>query len=361
MEQQKKDFYEVLGVERTCSMEDLKKAYKKLAFETHPDRNNGDPVAEAKFKAVGEAYGVLSNPDRRRAYDVTGMDGVSGNAQHPNGPGFDPMEMFRNSFFRNFQQQHGPMGGGFQTVMSGVVGVLDLTLQEVLQGGEKSINVRFETECKGCGGTTVDMNAKPEGVCGNCNGTGAMRQQTPHGFLLTPCEHCKSMGNVYPSCKTCNGAGTATVDTTTNIKFPEGLRPGVTIHVNVQGAQVPVAVTVAVPAGVELGPQGRVTQDLPVDYPLLVTGGFATVTLLDGSKRRIKLPAAFAGRTVRLAGQGLPTAPRRPERGDLYFSVKVKMPSQAVLDSQEHKELIDKLQKMYNPDSSDEKPATEQQ
>lgn len=337
------NYYEILGVAPTATAEEIKKAYRKRSFETHPDRNEGNPAAADEFKSVAAAYACLSNPERRRVYDMPGND-------------------FTETFFQKFASQFGasPEFHGFGQVMFGApVGVLRLTLQDLLHGGEKPVNAAFEVACSDCGNSGVDINAKPEGACGSCQGQGSRDFSSPRqGTVKIMCADCHGAGQKYPTCKVCNGSGTKLFSTTENIKFPSGLRPDTVIQVAIKGHHVPIAVHCHIPEGIELGPQGRVTQELFVDYPILVDGGSVEVALLDGSKRRIKLPAAFNGKVIRLQGQGLPISPKRTERGDLFLSVRVKMPSQQLLGSAEHKELIGQLKQLYERGVMEEKVET---
>src|SRR5437867_5060201 len=236
----KQDFYVVLGVQRDASEADIKKAYRRLAMECHPDRNNGDKSAEEKFKLVSEAYEVLRDPEKRAAYDRYGMAGV-GRGQGGGGGGFSSMHFDLSEALMVFMRDFGIAGGGgggFESLFGGgqrrdrrrghdiKVG-LKLTLAEVATGTTKTVRIKSLESCPECAGTGAKAGSQPV-RCGTCGGTGEVRRQAQSLFgqflAVSPCPTCAGEGTVVASpCHRCGGDGRVKGEKTIQIDVPAGV------------------------------------------------------------------------------------------------------------------------------------------
>jgi len=342
-----RDYYEILGVSRNADADEIKKAYRKLAFEYHPDRNNGSKEAEEKFKEATEAYEVLRDPDKRAAYDRYGHAGVKGGAA--GGPGFggfdfaDALEVFMRDFggFSGFGDIFGERSrrgrGGVRKGADMQVRV-ELDLAEVASGARKSIRVAVLNPCKACGGTGGEGGAAPVS-CGTCGGTGEVRrvQRSFLGQVVTvsPCPTCGGEGlQVEHPCKSCGGETLERGEKTIQVEIPPGVSTGDYITVRGQGN-----------AGVRGGPRGdilvviEVEEDprfvreganliyrLPITYTQAVLGAEVDVPMVTGTVR-VKIPPGTQSRkTLRLRERGLPHL-HGGGRGDLLVQVVVWIPS----------------------------------
>ncbi len=356
-----RDYYEVLGLARGASDDDLKKAYRKVAMQHHPDRNPGDASAEAKFKEATEAYEVLRDPQKRARYDQFGHAGVGGPAGGGAGGfegGWDLADALR-SFMRDFG---GDGSGGFEDLFGGgrsrsgpargddLQVRLPLTLEEVASGIEKKIRVKHLKRCGTCDG----RGGKGEGVCSQCQGRGQVRrvQQTIFGQFVnvSACPKCDGEGStVTEPCRACGGDGRVSETETVSVKVPAGVASGNYIPLRGLGD-----------AGRRGGPPGdlivhieekphdvfeRHQEDLhvvlPVSFPTLALGGKVEVPLLGGGTHMLEVSAGTAsGHTARVRGKGL--AGLRGGRGDLHVHLRVWVPGK--LASAERK-LLEELRR----------------
>ncbi len=345
----KRDYYEVLGVARGASEDEIKKAYRKVAMQYHPDRNPGDKEAEAKFKEATEAYEVLRDAQKRARYDQFGHAGVGGAAGGPGGmgdfSGFDLADALR-AFMRDF----GGGEGGFEDLFGGG-GVrggargsgrgddlqvrLPLTLEEIAEGVEKKIRVKHLKRCATCDG----RGGKGERTCTQCHGRGQVRrvQQTMFGQFVnvTTCPRCHGEGSIVSeTCRTCGGDGRVSETETVSVKVPAGVASGNYIPLRGLGD-----------AGLRGGPAGdlivlieekshdvfeRHSDDLllemPVGFPTLALGGKIEVPLLGGAVHTIDVSSGTAsGHVARIRGKGLPGL--RGGRGDLLVRLRVWVPT----------------------------------
>lgn len=348
----KRDFYDVLGVARGASEDEIKKAYRKVAMQYHPDRNPGDKDAEAKFKEATEAYEVLRDTNKRARYDQFGHAGVGGAAGGPPGgghdfSGFDLADALR-AFMRDFG---GDGGGGLEDLFGGAAGGargargpsrgddlqvrLPLTLEEIAEGVEKKIRVKHLKRCGTCDG----KGGKGEKSCTQCQGRGQVRrvQQTMFGQFVnvSACPRCEGEGStVSEPCRTCGGDGRVSETETVSVKVPAGVANGNYIPLRGLGD-----------AGRRGGPAGDLVVlieekehdvferhgddlviEMPVSFPALALGGKIDVPMLGGTTHVVDLPAGTAsGHVTRVRGKGL--AGLRGGRGDLLVRWRVWVPS----------------------------------
>ena len=363
----KRDFYEVLGVEKGASTEDIKKAYRKAAMKYHPDRNPGDKTAEEKFKEIGEAYEVLSDDDKRARYDQFGHAGVDPNF-NPNAGGFggggfgDFGDIFGDIFGSAFG---GGFGGGSRSTQNAprrgenVAIRLELTFEEAAFGCEKEVSALRIENCGSCNGTgSADGTVE---TCSNCRGTGQVR--TTQNFMgmqmqsTSPCPRCGGKGKVIKTpCNTCKGKGKVRRTQKIKVKVPAGVDEGQSVRVRGEGC-----------VGSNGGPNGDLlveilirehpifTRDgvdvlceVPISFTQAALGAEIQVPTLDG-KVSFDIPEGTqTGTTFTLPGKGIPYVGSSRRRGDELFTVVVETPTKL---TKEQKELLRQLD-----DSIDETP-----
>ena len=358
----KRDYYEVLGVGKNATPEELKKAYRKLALQYHPDRNPGDKEAEEKFKEAAEAYDVLSNPDKKARYDQFGMAGMDG--QYGQGG----MDM--NDIFSQFGSIFGDLfGGGFRSGFSGFGGgggrrvmhgsnlriKVKLTLEEIDRGCEKKIKVSKYVPCKTCGGTGAKNNDYE--TCQHCHGAGVVTEvkRTILGQMQTQsvCPHCGGEGRIIKNkCTDCHGEGIVKSDEIITINIPAGVADGMQLAMQGQGNAAPHG---GIPGDliILVEEQEHDTferQDANLYYNAFITfseaalGGTVEIPTLNG-KVKIKIEAGTpSGRVVRLRGKGLPVL-NGYGRGDLLVCLNVWVPKTL---SKEERKSLEELQRHDN-------------
>ena len=335
----KKDYYEVLEVAKGASSEEIKKSYRHLAMKYHPDRNAGNPEAEAKFKEVNEAYEVLKDEQKRAAYDRYG------HAAFEQGSGANPFDFnfggaggFADIFSEVFSDF---MGGGRtrRSASSARDGEdlrydLQISLEEAYSGIEKEISFNTSKTCETCHGFgTKDGKEAP--VCPDCKGTGRVRQQ--HGFMImeTVCPKCKGTGHkVVDTCPDCHGQGLVADKKELKVKIPAGIDDGTRIRIAGEGA-----------AGIRGGKQGdlyvfvgvkghklyqRQGSDLYARVPISVAcatlGGTIEIPSVDGRKLELKIPAGTQnGHRLKIKNEGMPRL-RSTQKGDLWVEIYVEIP-----------------------------------
>jgi len=351
----KRDYYEILGCARDASDATIKSAYRKLALKYHPDRNPGDPAAEEQFKAAAEAYAIISDPEKRAAYDRFGHAGVSG----AGAGGFDPNAFagFEDIFgslgdlfgFGGRRQRGGPQRG------SDLRYDLEISFEESFTGTETSIQIPREETCETCSGSGAAAGSAPE-VCMQCKGSGQLRFQ--QGFLTVarPCSTCRGTGKVISKpCQACRGAGRVGRERKITAKIPAGIATGQRLRIYGEGEH-----------GTAGGPPGDLyvvvhVQDhdvfhredddlychLNVSFPTLAMGGTVAVPTLTGDDQ-IKIPAGTqAGARFKLRGKGMPNVSGRGQ-GDLYAVTRVSIPKKL---TKEQKHLLEELAKTMPPDT----------
>ena len=329
------DFYELLGVDRQVSEGDLKKAYRKMAMQYHPDRNQDNPEAEAKFKEISVAYDVLSDAEKRDAYDRYG------HAAFQNSGGAGGFEGgFGSSFADVFDDLFGEfMGGGRQQRGGNNRGSdlrynMDITLEEAFNGKAAKITIPTTSMCDGCEGTGAEAGSQPS-TCAACQGHGKVRAQSGFFTIERTCPNCGGVGRVISNpCKSCSGAGRVEKDKTLSVNIPKGVEDGTRIRLSGEGE-----------AGLRGGPAGdlyiflalqpheffqREAANIYCREPITMTtaalGGDIDVPTLDGGRVAVSLPEGTqTGRQFRLRGKGMPHMRGRGQ-GDMYVQTMVETP-----------------------------------
>ena len=362
----KRDFYDVLGVAKNASDDDIKKAYRKLAMKYHPDRNQGDDTdakkAEEKFKEVKEAYEMLSDSQKRAAYDQYGHAGVDPNAGggFRGGPGAEGFGGFAEAFGDIFGDIFnggggGRRGGGGQQVYRGsdLSYAMEITLEEAAHGKDAQIRIPSWDACDTCHGTGAKPGTSAK-TCTTCNGAGTVHMRQGFFSIQQTCPHCHGTGKVIPDpCTACNGAGKIKRQKTLEVKIPAGINEGMRIRSAGNGEP-----------GTNGGPPGdlyieirikeheifeRDGDDLhctvPVSFTTVALGGSIEVPTLSG-KAEIELPEGTQhGKTFRLRGKGIKGL-RSSYPGDLYAHVSVETPVKLTEHQRKLlKELDDSLKK----------------
>ncbi|MDI9333445.1 MAG: molecular chaperone DnaJ [Cytophagales bacterium] len=331
----KRDFYQILGVPKNASDEDIKKSYRKLAMKYHPDRNQGDASAEGKFKEAKEAYEMLSDPDKRAAYDQYGHAGVDPNrGGMGGGAGFGGFsEAFGDIFGDVFGQRSG-RGGGQQVYRGNDLSyAMEITLEEAAAGKDAQIRIPSWDECSTCHGSGAKPGTKPI-TCTTCHGQGQVQMRQGFFSVQQTCPQCRGTGKIIPDpCVSCHGVGKVKNTKTLEVKVPAGIDDGMRIRSTGNGEP-----------GTNGGPSGdlyieirvkkheifeREGDDLHCEVPVSMTtaalGGEIEVPTLAG-KASIDIPDGTQhGKTFRLKGKGIKGL-RGSYPGDLYCHVQVETP-----------------------------------
>ena len=349
MPEQKRDYYEVLGVSKGTSDDEIKKAYRKLAKKYHPDMNPGDKEAEAKFKEVNEAYSILSDSEKRARYDQFGHAGVDPNygAGGPGGGfgGFDMGDIDLGDIFGSFfGGGFGGFGGSTSSRRNGpqkgesLRASLTISFEEAAFGCEKEINLNRTEECEACHGSGAEPGTTAE-TCPDCRGTGVVRvQQRTGGFAFSstaPCSRCRGTGKIiHTPCKACGGSGSVKKTKRVTVSIPAGIDDGQAISLRGQGnagKNGGPAGDLIVAVHVKPHPQFHrdgttVLYEQPVTFYQAVMGAELEIPTIDG-KVKYNLPAGTqTGTTFRLRGKGIPEL-RGRGRGDQYVTVRVQVPT----------------------------------
>ncbi len=369
MADNKRDYYEVLGVEKSASDSEIKKAYRKKAMKYHPDQNPGDKVAEEKFKEANEAYEILSDGDKKARYDQFGFAGVDPNygAGQGGGGGFGGgFGGFGDIFGDLFGGFGGGFGGGGNRRNAPQQGAdadvrVQLTFEEAAFGVEKEISVGVIEHCATCGGSGAKEGTTPE-TCGYCKGTGTVRtnQQTPFGTFAqqSACPKCGGKGKIIQvPCTTCKGKGKVRRNKKVSIKIPAGIDDGQTVRVRGEGhvganggPNGDLMVEIRIQRHADFTRDGAsVHYDLPISFTQAALGADIEVPTLDGKVRYHVPEGTQTATTFRLKGKGIPYLGYK-NRGDHYIHIQVQTPKNL---TKEQKELLRQLE---NPTPKEETP-----
>ncbi len=356
-----RDYYEVLGVDRSADGAEIKQAFRRLARELHPDVNTEDPEAEARFKEAAEAYEVLSDPERRRTYDAFGHEGLRSGGYQSSTGGFGSVQDIFDAFFGG--------GGGFGDLFGeggragaggGDVAVsVEVTLAEVVTGTTREVEFEAVSACEHCHGNGAEPGT-PIVTCDTCGGAGQVRQvsRTPFGQMMRTgaCPTCGGAGKSAESpCESCGGEGRVPAGRSWEVEIPAGIEHGQRIRISGAGHQGGAGgrsgdlyVEVAVAASDDFHREGRdlmTVAEIPVTTAML--GARITVPTLEGEQEVEIEPGAQQGDSIELRGQGLP-ALNRSGRGSLHVVVKLATP---VNLDEEQRELAERLDLSLGPDN----------
>lgn len=365
----KRDYYEVLGVQKTASEDEIKRAYRKLAIKYHPDRNPGDKEAEEKFKEAAEAYDVLHDPQKRQRYDQFGFEGLGGAAGGGFNGNFSMDDIF--SMFGDIFGGRGGFGGGFGGFGGGRGGAkpryrgtdlrmkVRLSLQEIATGVTKKFKVRKDIPCSHCHGTGAENGSQAE-TCPNCHGSGmeVRTQQSIFGMVQTQttCHVCGGEGTIIKNkCTHCGGEGIVKGEEVIEVNIPAGVAEGMVVTVpgkgnagRHNGVNGDIQVYIEEEENDTFVRDGQdVLYNLLLDFPTACLGGNVDIPTIDGSTVKIKIePGTQPGKTLRLRGKGLPAVHGYGHGvGDLIVNVSVYVPQTL---SREERQAIEKFRQSDN-------------
>jgi molecular chaperone DnaJ len=365
----KRDYYDVLGVSKGASADEIKKAFRRKAKELHPDRNADNPDAESQFKEANEAYDVLKDEEKKAAYDRFGhaaFEGGMGAGARP-GQGFgggDFSSAFSDVFddlFGDFMGGQRGGGGGRRAVRGSDLRYnLRVTLEDAYSGLQKTINVPTSVSCSSCDGTGAEGGVEPA-TCPTCSGMGKVRAQQGFFTVERTCPTCSGMGQIIKNkCKVCHGQGRVEKDRALSVNIPSGVETGTRIRLAGEGE-----------AGMRGGPPGdlyifvEVTAHelferdgvnlycrVPVSMSKAALGGSIEVPTIDGGRSRVQIPGGSqSGRQMRLRGKGMP-ALRGAGTGDMFIELAVETPVNLTSRQKELLREFDELSEDNNPETN---------
>jgi molecular chaperone DnaJ len=359
---QKRDYYEVLGLSKGATEDEIKKAYRKIAIKYHPDRNPGDKEAEEKFKEAAEAYDVLHDPQKRQQYDQFGFNGPMGGGFG----GFNATSMNMDDIFSMFGDifgGHGGFGGGPRRPQkhrgSDLRLKVRLSLKEISDGATKKFKVRKDVTCSHCHGSGAEAGSSDE-MCPTCHGSGVITHTTQSifGMMQTQatCPTCNGSGHVIKNkCKHCGGTGVEKGEEVVEITIPAGVAEGMIVNVPGKGnAGHNNGISGDIQVFIEEEENDTFIRDdndliynLLLDFPTAALGGEIEIPTIEGNKLKVKLDSGTQpGKTLRLRGKGLPAVQGYGNgRGDLVVNISVYIPKTL---SREEKEAIERFRESDN-------------
>ncbi len=354
----KRDYYEVLGVDRGADAKDIKKAYRRVAMKFHPDRNEGDAEAEEKFKEASEAYEILSDSQKRSAYDQYGHAGVESGGGGFNGANFS--DIFGDVFGDIFGGGGGGRRRGGPQRGSDLRYTLELDLEQAVRGTTVKIKVPSLTGCGDCDGSGAAPGSSPA-TCDTCGGAGQVRMQQGFFQVQQTCPKCRGQGKMISDpCRTCRGQGRVEETRTLSVKVPQGVDTGDRIRLSGEGEAGPAGgpsgdlyVQMAVRDHPIFERDGRhLYCEVPINFASAALGGELEVPTLDGPVK-LKIPVETqTGKSFRLRGKGVSPV-RGGSTGDLICRVVVETP---VKLSKRQKELLEELQETLNEEGNKHSP-----
>ena len=364
----KRDYYEVLGIAKGASDDEIKKVYRKKAKELHPDRNSDNPKAEEQFKEVNEAYDCLKDPDKKAAYDRFGhaaFEGGMGGGGPRGGHQGDFASAFSDVFddlFGDFMNQRGGGGGRRRATRGSDLRYnLRVTLEEAHSGLQKTIQVPTSVACGECSGSGAEGGSEPA-TCPTCSGMGKVRAQQGFFTVERTCPTCSGAGQIIKNpCKACGGMGRVERDRSLSVNIPAGVETGTRIRLGGEGE----AGMRGGPAGdlyifIEVAPHKIFERDgpnlycrVPVSMTTAALGGDIEVPTIDGGRSRVKIPeGSQSGRQMRLRGKGMP-ALRGGGAGDMMIELAVETPVNLTARQKEILREFEDLSEENSPENKD--------
>ncbi len=354
----KQDYYSLLGVEKTASADELKKAYRKLAMKYHPDRNPGDKEAEAKFKELSEAYEVLKDEQKRAAYDRYGHSAFeNGGVGGAGGAGFDPGANFADIFgdlFGDFMGSRGAGGSGRAASQRGsdLRYNLEISLEEAFSGKQQKIQFTSATTCDKCTGSGSNDGSSAAN-CGTCGGMGKIRMQQGFFTVERTCTSCNGAGKVITNpCNRCGGEGRIRKERTLSVTIPEGVEDGTRIRLAGEG-EVGLRAAAAGDLYIFISVRDheffmRDGNDIHCRVPIKMTtaalGGDVEVPVIDGTRAKVTIPSGTqTDDKFRLKGKGMNVMRAGGRRGDMYIHCNVEIP---VKLSKRQKDLLKEFEQL---------------
>lgn len=343
----KQDFYELLGVARGASADDIKKAYRKLAMQHHPDRNPGDKASEHKFKELSEAYEILKDDQKRAAYDRFGHAAFENGSGGPGAGGgfggFGNAGGFADIFDEMFGEFMGGQRGGAQGRGSDLRYNLEISLEEAFKGKQTSVRVPTLAACEGCKGSGAESGSKPV-TCPTCKGSGRVRAQQGFFTIERTCASCQGAGRVIEKpCKVCGGQGRVRKEKTLAVSIPPGVEDGTRIRLAGEGESgMRGAAAGDLYIFLSLAPHRIFQRDganihcrVPIAMATAALGGALEVPVIDGGRAKITVPPGTqTGHQFRLRGKGMSVL-RSTSRGDMYVQAVVETPMNLTKRQQE--------------------------
>jgi len=351
----KRDYYETLGVEKGADAGALKSAYRKMAMKYHPDRNQGDPEAETRFKEVNEAYEVLKDDQKRAAYDRFGHaafeQGGGGFGGAAGGAGFSGFTDIFEEMFGDFMGGGGGRRGGQQASRGADLRYnLEISLEDAFHGRQVEVHVPTSSPCEVCNGSGAAEGASPK-TCGTCHGHGKVRAQQGFFTIERTCPTCQGQGTVIDDpCRACNGSGRQAKEKNLSVNVPKGVEDGTRIRLAGEGE----AGLRGAPSGdlyifISISPHRIFQRDganvfcrVPITMADAALGSEIEVPSIDGGRTKVKIPGGTqTGQQFRLRNKGMSVL-RSPGRGDMYIEIAVETP---VNLSKRQKELLEEFRK----------------
>lgn len=368
------DYYSILGVAKGASDDELKKAYRKLAMQYHPDKNQGDAAAEKKFKSINEAYDVLKDPQKKAAYDRFGHDAFQGGGMGAAGgagaAGFDFSGSFSDIFedlFGEFTGQRRGGGGGRAPQASAARGNdlrynLDITLEDAFKGKQQTIKVTTSGACDVCDGSGAEKGTSAE-TCSTCQGRGVIRAQQGFFTVERPCNNCHGTGKIIKNpCKNCAGSGRVRKEKSLSVSIPAGVEEGTRIRLAGEGeagfrggtpGDLYIFLSIK-PHKIFRREGANIYCNVPLPFGTASLGGQVEVPTIDGGRVKVNIPEGTqSGHQFRLKGKGMSVL-RSSSRGDMFIEVAVETP---VNLSKKQKELLKEFDK--NADGKSTSPAAD--
>lgn len=364
------DYYSILGVAKGANEDELKKAYRKLAMQYHPDKNQGDAAAEKKFKSINEAYDVLKDPQKRAAYDRFGHDAFSSNGMGAAGGGAAGNYDFSGSFsdifedlFGEFTGQRRGGGGGRQQPQSSAARGndlrynLDITLEDAFKGKQQTIKVTSSGACDVCEGSGAEKGTQAEN-CSTCNGRGTVRAQQGFFTIERSCATCHGTGKVIKHpCKNCAGSGRVRKEKSLSVSIPAGVEEGTRIRLAGEGeagfrggqpGDLYIFLSIK-PHKIFRRDGANIFCNVPLPFSTASLGGHVEVPTIDGGRVKVNIPEGTqSGHQFRLKGKGMSIL-RSSAKGDMYIEVAVETP---VNLNKKQKEILKEFEKNAGKDTS---------